>query len=282
MEESKNKDRIGSVLPGEGKEFKRLVAIMAVLRGPGGCPWDREQDHETLKPYLVEESYEVLDAIDSGDPAKLKEELGDLLLQVVFHSQLAHEKGTFSIEDVVGTINEKLVRRHPHVFGDVKAETSKEVLKNWEAIKKEENNADAGEAGVLQGVPRTLPALLKAYRLQQKAAGVGFDWEERSQVKAKVLEEWRELEEAVECGEGAHVKEEFGDLLFALVNLGRFLDLDAESALQAANDKFIMRFKAVEEGALEIGKSLHEMSLSEMDILWEDAKGKEKMKKQAT
>jgi tetrapyrrole methylase family protein / MazG family protein len=259
---------------GQFPEFAKLVEIMAKLRGPGGCPWDRSQSPEDLKTYLVEETYEVLDAIDSKSGDKLKEELGDLLLQIIFHAQIADEEKSFDIEDVCRAINEKLVRRHPHVFGDVKADTPDIVLKNWEAIKKGEKEGKS----VLEGVPKYFPALLKAFRLQEKAARVGFDWEETRQVEAKVDEELRELKEAVILKDKENIKEELGDLLFAIVNLSRFLKLDPEDTLQAANEKFIRRFKAVERSAAADGKDLHGMSLAEMDELWEDAKRKEKIK----
>jgi tetrapyrrole methylase family protein/MazG family protein len=254
-------------------EFQRLVEIMARLRAPGGCPWDREQSREDLKPYLVEETYEVLDAIDRKDPKMLCEELGDLLLQVVFHAQIAHEEGSFDVDDVCRSINQKLIRRHPHVFGDTRADTPDQVLRNWEAIKVEEKG---GDGSVLQGVPKVLPALLKAHRLQQKAAHVGFDWEEVSQVMDKVEEEWREFREEVEQDRKAGIREEFGDFLFALVNLGRFLELDPEDALQASNAKFISRFQAVEKEARELGKDIHGMDLAEMDALWERVKDRER------
>ncbi len=260
-------------MPDGHPEFGRLVEIMARLRAPGGCPWDRAQSREDLKPYLVEETYEVLDAIDAQDPCKLREELGDLLLQVVFHAQIAQEEGAFAIEDVCRAINEKLVRRHPHVFGDVKADTADEVLQNWEAIKKDEKG---GDASVFAGVPKVLPALLKAYRLQQKAASVGFDWENREQVVNKVNEEWAELKEAVRENNKAHVREEFGDYLFALVNLSRFLDLDPEDALQQADAKFVRRFQAIEREVAAQERDLHGMTLDEMDELWEAVKQQER------
>ncbi len=262
---------------GTYEEFARLVALMARLRSPGGCPWDRAQSRDDLKPYLVEETYEVLDAIDSRDPAKLREELGDLLLQVVFHARIAEEEGAFTIEDVARAINEKLVRRHPHVFGDAEASTPGEVLQNWEAIKMEEKRENGREdPSALDGVPRALPALLKAYRLGQKAARVGFDWEERRQVEAKVEEEWRELREAVAQGKKEEVREEMGDFLFALTNLCRFLEVDPEDALQGANAKFIRRFRALERTAKEEGREIHGMTLQEMDALWERVKAAER------
>jgi len=260
-------------------EFTRLVEIMARLRAPGGCPWDRAQSREDLKPYLVEETYEVLDAIEQKDAAMLQEELGDLLLQVVFHAEMAREEGAFTIEDVCRGINEKLVRRHPHVFGEVKADTPEQVLQNWEAIKKSEK-ADKAETGevpsVLAGVPKVLPALLKAYRLQQKAARVGFDWEERRQVEDKVREEWAELNEAVAAEDKERVREEMGDFLFALVNLSRFLELDPEDALQLSNAKFMRRFRGIEAEAHARGRDIHGMTLAEMDELWELMKQRER------
>jgi tetrapyrrole methylase family protein / MazG family protein len=257
-------------------QFDRLVEIMARLRAPGGCPWDRAQSRRDLKPYLVEETYEVLDAIDRENPEMLREELGDLLLQVVFHAQIAREEGAFGIDDVCLSINEKLVRRHPHVFGEVKAETPGEVLVNWEAIKKSEKGEKGDDPSVLSGVPKVLPALLKAYRLQQKAARVGFDWEERRQVEEKVREEWAELDEAVASGDKEHAREELGDFLFALVNLSRFLEIDPEDALQGANDKFIRRFQEVESRAREANRDIHGMTLAEMDALWEEVKRTER------
>lgn len=258
-------------------EFARLIAIMARLRSPGGCPWDRAQSREDLKPYLVEETYEVLDAIDSRDPVQLREELGDLLLQVVFHARIAEEEGAFTIEDVARTINEKLIRRHPHVFGQAQARTPGEVLQNWEAIKKEEKRENGRETpSALDGVPRALPALLKAYRLGQKAARVGFDWEERLQVEAKVEEEWQELQAAVARGRKEEIREEMGDFLFALTNLCRFLEVDPEDALQGANAKFTRRFKALERTAQEEGREIHGMTLQEMDTLWERVKAAER------
>jgi len=258
-------------------EFDRLVAIMARLRSPGGCPWDRAQNREDLKPYLVEETYEVLDAIECGDPAKLREELGDLLLQVVFHARIAEEEGSFTVEEVCRSINEKLVRRHPHVFGEVRADTPEEVLQNWEAIKKEEKRDNgAQDPSALDGVPRVLPALLKAYRLGQKAARVGFDWEERRQVEDKVREEWDELREAVASGRKDLVREELGDFLFALANLSRFLEVDPEDALQLSNAKFQRRFRALETEARLEGRDIHGMTLAEMDALWERIKGRER------
>ncbi len=264
-------------------EFSRLVDIMERLRAPGGCPWDRAQSRQDLKPYLVEETYEVLDAIEQGDASMLCEELGDLLLQVVFHAEIAREEGAFTVDDVCKAINDKLVRRHPHVFGEVKADTPDQVLQNWEAIKSEEKaekaagrEGDVEATSVLSGVPKVLPALLKAYRLQQKAARVGFDWAERQQVEDKVREEWGEINEAVASGDKDHVREELGDFLFALVNLSRFLDIDPEDALQLANGKFVRRFQGIESEAKARGRDIHGMTLDEMDEIWNAIKERER------
>jgi tetrapyrrole methylase family protein/MazG family protein len=257
------------------ENFARLVEIMDKLRGPKGCPWDKAQKREDLKTYLLEETYEVLDAIDEKSDEKLKEELGDLLLQIVFHAQISKEENKFDIEDVCKEINEKLIRRHPHVFSDTEAKTPEMVLKNWEKIKKGEKKGKSA----LEGVPKIFPALLKAYRLQEKAGRVGFDWEETKQVERKVKEELKELQEAIKEGEKQKIREELGDLLFAIVNLSRFLKIDPEDALQSANEKFIRRFKAVEKKASARGRELHGMTLNEMDALWEEAKKDERRKK---
>jgi tetrapyrrole methylase family protein/MazG family protein len=249
-------------------DISALVDVMKRLRGQGGCPWDREQNHESLKPYLLEEAYEVLDAIDRNNDKALREELGDLLLQIVFHAQIAAEENRFTIEDVAGTIVEKLRRRHPHVFGERKVKDSDEVLRNWEAIKKGE-----GKESVLSGVPGGLPALLRARRVQEKAKRVGFDWDSIDGVMTKVNEEMRELKEASESGDRARVDEEFGDLLFSLVNFSRFLRVDAEDSLRKTIDKFSTRFQRMERLAKERGKSsLESCTLEEMDRLWEEAK----------
>ncbi|MCX7830965.1 MAG: nucleoside triphosphate pyrophosphohydrolase [Acidobacteria bacterium] len=255
--------------------FAELVEIMEKLRSPKGCPWDRAQKREDLKTYLLEETYEVLDAIDEKSDEKLKEELGDLLLQIIFHAQISKEEKKFDIEDVCKEINEKLVRRHPHVFSTTEAKTPDAVLKNWEKIKKGEKKGKSA----LEGVPKTFPALLKAYRLQEKAGRVGFDWEETRQVEKKVKEELIELQEAMKQNDKQKIREELGDLLFAIVNLSRFLRIDPEDALQSANEKFIKRFKSIERKAREGGRELHGMTLAEMDALWEEAKRDERKKK---
>jgi tetrapyrrole methylase family protein/MazG family protein len=252
--------------------FRRLVAIMARLRGEGGCPWDREQSHASLVPYLIEESYEVKEAIDKNDVESLREELGDLLLQVVFHAQLAREAGRFDIDDVARAICRKLIGRHPHVFGDVEVGSSAEVLQNWEQIKLDEKRERQETPSRLSGVPKELPALLRAHRVQEKAARVGFDWEHVRDVFAKVREEIGELESAVGQGETGPINAEIGDLLFALVNLSRFLNVQSELALHDTIERFIERFRYIEQRAAEQGRQLEEMTLAEMDALWDEAK----------
>lgn len=243
--------------------FQQLVNIMEKLRGADGCPWDKEQTHESLKPYLLEEAYEVLETIDEKDFDGLKEELGDLLLQVIFHAQLAREKNHFTIIDVLETINQKLVRRHPHVFGQMEINTSEEQRIHWEHLKKQE-----GKSSVLDGVPKASPALLRARRVQQKASTVGFDWEETEQVWKKVTEETAELKEAIDSKNQENIEEEFGDLLFALVNLTRFIKVDPENALRLAVEKFTSRFKRVEKTMEACGKDLRDSTLEEMDAVW--------------
>ncbi len=254
-------------------EFSRTIEIMKRLREPGGCPWDREQTPESLKPYLIEEAYEVLEAIDNGEPNKLKEELGDLLLQAVFHSQIASEKNDFTIEDVLKYLNEKLVRRHPHVFDDLKVNSSKEVLSNWEDIKKQEDN-NRGNESVLSSIPKSLPALLYAYTLQKRAARVGFDWENADGALDKLGEEVKEFNEALTSGGKDAVEDEMGDILFSIVNVARFYKLHPEEALKKTCAKFINRFRYIEEKAKETDKKIEDMSLGEMDELWDESKKK--------
>ena len=254
--------------------FGELVQIMARLRGENGCPWDREQTHASIKPYLLEETYEVLESIDENDPAKLEEELGDLALQVVFHAQMADEAGLFTIADVLRGINEKLRRRHPHIFGDVKADTAQEVLFNWEQIKKLEREKAQGRASLLDGVPRELPALLRAHRLQEKASRVGFDWNEARQVFQKVEEELAELRAAMESEQPDRMEAELGDLLFSLVNLGRFIAVNPEEALRKTIARFIARFQYIEEELARRGTAPGQVTLEEMDALWAEAKAK--------
>jgi tetrapyrrole methylase family protein/MazG family protein len=255
-----------------GSFFEELVEIMARLRGENGCPWDREQTSESIKPYLVEETYEVLEAIDEQDPDKLREELGDLMLQIVFHARMAEEVRAFSITEVLAGINDKLRRRHPHVFGDVKAETAQEVLFNWEQIKKQERKDATGEASILDGVPRELPALLRAHRLQEKASRVGFDWKEAREVFQKVQEELGELKAAIQEERADRMEAELGDLLFSLVNLSRFIAVNPEEALRKTIARFIARFRYIEEELAGRGKSLRHATLQEMDALWAEAK----------
>jgi len=254
--------------------FDRVISIMRRLRAPGGCPWDAEQTHESLKRYLLEEAYEVLEAVDSGSDEHLKEELGDLLLQSVFHAAIAEERGSFTMDDVLDTLADKLIRRHPHVFGDLEITDSQAQVENWEKIKKQEKGEDRRSA--LAGVPPHLPALLKAQKITEKASRVGFDWEHLDQVMAKVMEELHEFEEALASGNQEHTEAELGDLLFAIANLGRFLALDTEEALRKTINRFQKRFSHVEDQIHRRGISLHDASPAEMDALWEEAKCKER------
>lgn len=256
--------------------FSELVEIMARLRSPDGCPWDREQDHRTLKPYLLEEAYEVLEAIDDGG-GELCAELGDLLLQIVFHAQVAAEDGRFTMDDVCRAIHDKLVRRHPHVFGDVQVGGASQVAANWEAIKRSEREDAGRPASAVDGVPKPLPALLRAQRVQAKASRAGFDWDRIDEPLDKVAEEFEELRGEWRGGAGgsgarSRVEEEFGDLLFALVNTARFLEVDAEQALRAAVDKFDRRFRRVEAVFREQGRDLEKATLEEMDSVWNEVK----------
>ncbi len=267
-----------------GEAFERLVALQARLRAPGGCPWDREQTHESLRTFLIEESYEVLDALESGNSKKFASELGDLLLQIVFHAELAREKGRFDVRDVIEGIHNKLVRRHPHVFGKVKAKSPAEVLKNWEQLKAEERREESKEKAasgegnsLLDGVPRTLPALLEAHQLTRRAANIGFDWEDIQGLLEKLKEETSELRVAKQQAGSAkvpspRVEEEAGDLLFVAVNVARFLGVDPEIALKKANRKFATRFRWMEQEAARNGRRLAEVPREEMERLWERSK----------
>ena len=248
----------------EGEEFNQLFEVIWRIRRD--CPWDKEQTHESIRKYLIEECFEAAEAIDNKDPGRLKEELGDILIQVIFHSILAEEEGSFRLTDVLQETREKLIRRHPHVFGNKNLQTGEEVLKQWEEIKNKE-----GRDSVLAGVPKDLPSLLRAYRITEKAKAVGFDWEGAEDVWMKVEEEMGELKEAIDKKEG--MEEEIGDVLFALVNLSRHLGIDPEAALRKAIRRFTERFSKIEERAKEKGVSLEEMSLEEMDDIWEEAKG---------
>ena len=255
-------------------QFERLTQIMAQLRAPdGGCPWDLKQTHESLRPHLIEESAEVLAAIESGDKANLREELGDLLLQVVFHAQLAQENGDFNIEDVALAINEKLVRRHPHIFGDVQADDAETVKANWDAIKAQEK-AERGEiqTSILGDVPNELPALSSALKISKRAAKVGFEWPDEAGVIEKLREEVGEVEVALQNESPARVAEELGDLLFTIVNLARWRGIDPEMALRDNNRKFRGRFEQMEAAATRRGWSLEQLSEAQWEELWNGAK----------
>lgn len=254
--------------------FNRAMQIMRRLRAPGGCPWDAEQTHDSLKRYLIEECYEVVEAIDKKDDSLLCEELGDLMLQPLFHAAIAEERGTFSIDDVLQTLTDKLIRRHPHVFGDQEIRTSDEQVANWEKIKKEEKGAERKSA--LAGIPPHLPSLMKAQKITEKAARVGFDWEHTDQVFAKVLEELHELEETMVQRNEERMEAELGDLLFAIVNLGRFLAINPEEALRKTINRFESRFGHIEQTLHAQGVNLKDASVAEMEVLWQEAKEKEK------
>jgi ATP diphosphatase len=293
-------------MPTTGERFERAVSIMARLRGPGGCPWDREQTFDSIKPYTLEETYEVLEAIDNRDWDELTGELGDLLLQVLLYAEIAKDQGSFSIDEVLDRLSNKLVDRHPHVFGDVKAETSSEVLRNWQALKAEEKkkrSADSGDAAnaegaaesVLAGVSTAMPALMEAYKLSSRAAHTGFDWPDMDGLFDKLGEETRELQQDLEefpapgprphgrgiAGAGAprvpedlklRLEEEVGDLFFVLVNIARYLSLDPESALRKTNRKFKRRFQWMEEQLRASGRGPQQASMTELEALWQEAK----------
>ncbi|HOE61972.1 MAG TPA: nucleoside triphosphate pyrophosphohydrolase [Kiritimatiellia bacterium] len=252
----------------------RLDEVMRRLRASDGCPWDREQTLKTLKPCLLEETYELLEAMDNGDPEHHREELGDVLLQVVFQCAIREEEGCFTFDEVAQVLADKLIRRHPHVFGEVRVDSSSQVLRNWEAIKLTEPDKPANRSA-LDGVPRSLPALLKAQRMQAKAARVGFDWANAAGAMTKVGEELAELQEAATSGDLRRVTEEMGDLLFSLVNTCRFLDVDAEQALETANRKFERRFREVERRLRAQGRMLKDCTLEELDAVWEVVKEEE-------
>lgn len=248
----------------------RLQEIVARLRGPDGCPWDREQTHSSLRALLVEECHEVIDAIERVDDANLREELGDLLLHVVMHAQMAAERGAFTMEEISSGICEKMIRRHPHVFGETTASNSEEVLKQWEVIKRKEKGASSG---VLDGIAASLPALLRAQTVQKKAARVGFDWPDAEPVFAKIEEETNEIREAMARDNRAEVEAEIGDLLFSAVNLSRKLGVDAETALTGTIKRFTARFRRIEDALRADGRKLEDTPLEELDRLWEKAKG---------
>jgi tetrapyrrole methylase family protein/MazG family protein len=251
-------------------EFQELLHIMHRLRQ--NCPWDKKQTHESLKPYLIEEAYELIEAIESDDPAKIQEELGDLLLQIVFHAELASERGDFTAGDVVETIAKKMITRHPHVFGDETFETAEEVVGQWEERKKEEGKL---RESILEGVPESMPSLLRAHRLQSRASRAGFDWKRAEDALGKVEEELREFKEAISSRDQSDVEDELGDIFFALVNVSRFVGVNPEDALRRTISKFISRFRHIEMSAADAGVSLKDLSLEEMDALWDEAKDRE-------
>jgi len=267
-----------------GQWFERLVAVQARLRAPNGCPWDREQTHQSLRTYLIEEAYEVLEALENGNDAKFAEEMGDLLLQIVFHSQIAREEGRFTVSEVIREIHDKMIRRHPHVFGTTRAKDSAEVLRNWEQIKAEERRAGDSkrdsktgnnvpeEVSLLDGVSRALPATLEGFQLTRKASRIGFDWEDASGVFDKMREETEELKKVLGNQDHPKIEEELGDLLFAAINLSRFLKVDPEIALKKANAKFARRFRAMEKLARENGREFKDLPREEMETYWEAAK----------
>jgi tetrapyrrole methylase family protein / MazG family protein len=256
------------------RTFDDLVSLMTRLRGPDGCPWDRKQTLPDLKPYVIEEAYEVVDAIDRDDRDALLEEVGDMLLEAVFIAEITREEGTFDVYDSITAIHDKLVRRHPHVFGDVEAGDAEEVLVNWEKLKSEERKAE--NKSVLSGVPQSMPALLKASRLTEKASRVGFDWRRTEDVFDKLDEEMAELREAVASGEQARVHDEIGDLLFTIANIARKVNVNAEEALQSTNRKFMSRFQSMESQVHADGRNLDQLELEEMDRLWDEAKTAER------
>ncbi len=251
------------------RSFEKLLEIMDTLRE--NCPWDKKQSLESLRYLTIEEMYELSDAIMENNMEEIKKELGDLMLHIVFYAKIGKEKSAFNMKSILDGICEKLINRHPHIYGDVKVSNAEEVKNNWEKIKLKE-----GRKSVLEGVPNALPAMVKAYRIQEKVKGVGFDWEEPHQVWDKVLEEINELKDEIKNHSSKElIEKEFGDVLFALINYSRFLDINPEDALERTNKKFIRRFKYLEQKADEIGKTLHEMTLAEMDVYWEEAKSQE-------
>lgn len=261
----------------DGFEFKQkygfddFINIVSILRSPGGCPWDKEQTHKSIRANFIEETYEAVEAIDTDNPELLQEELGDVMLQVALHSQMEREKGSFDISDVIDGVCKKLIVRHPHVFGNVKADTANEVLKNWDAIKKRTKGQDT-QAEVVNAVPRVLPALMRSRKVQQRAARSGFDWPDVSGALAKTHEELKELEAEISRGGKKACLEELGDLLFSIVNVSRFVDVEPEGALTFSCDKFIKRFALCEKFAAEKGCKLDSLSLEELDELWDKAK----------
>jgi tetrapyrrole methylase family protein/MazG family protein len=252
-------------------DLNKLIEIMAAPRGEKGCPWDREQTRESLKPFIVEEAYEVLEAIDEKNSEAIKEELGDLLFQIVFQCRIAEERGEFGMAEVIEKIGKKMIARHPHVFGDADYKTSEEVLVHWEAQKKREGKQ---RESILDGVPKTLPSLLRAHRLQDRASRVGFDWDKVEDVLPKLEEELSEFRTALKGKKQEEIEDELGDIFFVLVNISRFVGINPEDALRKTISKFISRFRYIEMAAADKGKSLSDMSLAEMDELWDEAKKK--------
>jgi len=252
--------------------FNRLIKIMETLRGQYGCPWDKEQSRDSLKPFLIEELYELLEAIDEGKPEKIREELGDLLFQIIFHSQISKELGQFDINDVINGIAEKMIRRHPHVFGNKDLKTSKEVIASWEEHKRKEGK---DYESAISGVPKALPALLRAHELQKKATRVGFDWENIEDVFKKLNEEIKEFKEAIKKKDQKEIESEIGDIFFVLVRISNFVNVNPEDALRKTISKFIQRFRYIERKALEMGKNLPDMTLKEMEAFWQEAKKKD-------
>lgn len=262
---------------GKKTDISKLTALMERLRAPGGCPWDREQTMKSLTPFIIEEAYEVISAIDSGDMEHIKEELGDLLFQVIFVSQIAAEEGSFSLSDVIDLSHKKMVGRHPHVFGESRADTPEEVLKQWAEIKKaEKKEKGVKEEGYLAGIPEVLPALLRAHKISQKASKVGFDWKGVEEVLEKLDEETAEFKEAVRTRKAEHMEEELGDMLFTMVNIGRFLQVNPEEALRRTIAKFIYRFHHLEMAIIQKGETLSTTNMEEMERLWQEAKASEK------
>lgn len=252
-------------------EFAELVETVKKLRAPDGCPWDRRQTHDSLKRYAIEETYEVIEAIDGGDPSRLEDELGDLLLQVLMHAEIADESNRFDIADVCAHIREKLQRRHPHVFGEVEVSGVDDVLRNWEQIKRGEPGYEDRKSA-LDGVPQALPALMRAAKLSKKAARTGFDWPEASAIVDKLHEETAELEQAMASGDKAEIKSEIGDVLFTVVNIARYQSIDPEEALRDMLGRFTSRFSRIEQEAEAQGRSVSDMTLEEMDAIWDKAK----------
>ncbi len=267
----KKKNAKKKITKKENTSFEKLVDLMQILRGEKGCPWDKEQTHKSLRNCLLEEAYEVIETLDEENPDKLKEELGDLLLQILFHSQIAKENKHFTIDDVVKAIIDKIIRRHPHVFSNVSLKNSKEVLLNWEQIKLKEKK-DAGYSSILDGIPKYIPSLLKAHRIQDRVARVGFDWEHISDVYNKIDEELKEFKEAYERKDQKAILEELGDVFFSLVNIARFLNTNPEEALEKTISKFIKRFKYIEKHIHSKKKSFTDYDLVELEKLWEESK----------